>query len=531
MNKIKLNKQSRHLFELMHKVHENDLSEADQSELNKILKESEELRLIFLSMRDQHISLDERLRNRLISDHVLGFKETEQNESEPEKKDQKIFFRFLIILCLLSTGFLIGTCNQKETPHSDESNELNTPLDPFEHHIATISSSINTYNNRLKEGQDLKAGWLTVNKGKIILQMSSGMEISIQAPTKLKLINSSSIQLDSGKIHLKSAFGRKGFSVDTKYGKLNDQGAEFGIHIDSSIAASNCFTGELAFIQDDFIQIIHAGQNYSLKDRQFIDKEMYETADKVRAQVKKATAEKLASWRQYLHKLKYDPSTAFLYQFSPNSASPQELIQEVHRSELEPAHGKIIGASWEQGRFLGTHSLKFDSPNDRVKFFLNEKFDAMTYHMWVKFDHLTSNDHLGIFLSEKWHPHQITLQYVSIPKGSFFKVHSKDNFGHSSTFLKPEQILGKWLLISFTFDLVNEQVHLYLNGKNIDKTLNISSTPLQAPYIGWCDLMNWVPLNSQDIRNTPGQVDFLSIHRRAFSPKEILEFYEKSKTP
>ena len=73
----------------------------------------------------------------------------------------------------------------------------------------------------------------------------------------------------------------------------------------------------------------------------------------------------------------------------------------------------------------------------------------------------------------------------------------------------------------------------YVIGDSQDVTSqrHIATASLQESYMGWCDLMNWVPLNSQDIRNAPGQVDFLSIHRRAFSQKEIKQFYQESKTP
>ena len=105
MEKIKLNRQSRRLFELMHQSHEAELNEKETLELNSLLKESEELRLIFLSMRDQHISLDERLKNRRTNDHVLGFDDSPQ---EP-KESSKIFLKLLLIISLLAAGFAIGS--------------------------------------------------------------------------------------------------------------------------------------------------------------------------------------------------------------------------------------------------------------------------------------------------------------------------------------------------------------------------------------------------------------------------------------
>ena len=526
MDKVKLNRESRRLFELMHKSHETELDENEALELNTMLKESEELRLIFLSMRDQHISLDERLKNRRTSDHVLGH----NDNPEQTRSLSKSILQLFILLSVISISYIIGSSKTNkaatEANQNDEAIELN-----YDYHIATISSSINTYNTKLKKGQDLKAGWLTLNRGKIILEMSSGMEISVEAPAKLELINSSTIKLEQGKVRLQGSLGRKGFSVETAYGKISDQGADFGVHIDSDLASSTCFKGEIAFVKNEAIQIIIAGKSFDLINGKFIENENYNSADNVRKEASIASQRKLSSWRQFIQNLKYDPDTAFLYQFSPTPGHEDQLIQEVNRSEVEPAHGKIIGAKWEQGRFPGTNSLKFDSPNDRVKFFLNENFEAMTFNMWLKLDHLTNNNHLGIFLSEKWSNNQFTVQYLTMQDGAFFKIHSRANYSHRSSLINPNDIIGKWFLLSFTFDISKNSFHIYLNGKNIDNLSGLKTQKLEPTFIGWCDLMNWVPLESSDIRNTPGQVDFLSIHRKAFSHEEVQNFYLISKTP
>ena len=525
MKKLKINRDSRRLFELMHKSHENELDENEKIEINSMLRNSEDLRIAFLGFRDQHLFLNEKLKNRQVDDQVLGHLSVDNKKSSTN--NLLIFLIFCSLIGIILFVFQSKNNEQKEI--------VNNEIKPFEqshiNYVASISSSVDTNNPKLKKGEDLKAGWLSLSNGKIILQMSSGMEISVDAPAKLELLNGNSLRLKHGKIRLQGTLGRKGFSVYTEYGKIIDQAADFGINIDSHSASTSCFNAQIAYVKDEKILLVTAGKSFDLIEQKYIKTEKYESVKNIRDEENLVVKHKLDSWRQFIYKLKYDPDTAFLYQFAPNKNNENQLIQEVNRSEVEPAHGKIIGATWAKGRFPGTKSLKFDSPNDRVKFFLNEKFEAMTLNMWLKIDHLTNNDHIGIFLSEKWDLNQITLQHIVQNQGSFFKVDSKNNFSYLSKFFEPNQVLGKWLLVSFTFDINEKKFHLYLNGKNIDRHIRLNPKKISPPFIGWCDLMNWVPINSQDIRNAPGKVDFLSIHRRAFSSQEIKEFYLISKTP
>ena len=137
MDKVKLNRESRRLFELMHKSHETELNESEELELNSMLKKSEELRLIFLSMRDQHISLDERLKNRRTSDHVLGH----DDSPVQTKSSSKLILQILTILCLISIGFIIGSSKSNEATYKTEEDSEPIELN-YDYHIATISSSV-----------------------------------------------------------------------------------------------------------------------------------------------------------------------------------------------------------------------------------------------------------------------------------------------------------------------------------------------------------------------------------------------------
>jgi hypothetical protein len=525
MKKFKFTRDSRRIFELSHKYNDAELNDTEGQELNDLLKDNHEGQIIFLSLRDQELSLSDRLKNRSIHEKTLG------ESSERPQTNKTNYKNILLIFLSLSTVASLVFIIFKSRQIFEQKTELpKSASQKYERSIASITASIDVLDPTLQQGHDLSTGPLILKQGQIVLEMDSAMEINISAPAELELISGSKIFIKKGKVRFKSLINRKGFSLESEYGTILDQGADFGVYIDQSRASASCFTGTIAYRDDQFKKLIHAQESFSLIQKKYIESETYISTKAIQQQSKENTQNKLTQWKDSIQELKRSSDTAFLYQFQPNPHDDRSLQQDVHRSEMEPAHGKIIGASWEQGRFPGTHSLKFDKPNDRVKFFLNEKFEAMTFHMWVKFDQLTTNNHLGIFLSEKWHPNQLTLQYQITEQKQFFKVSSKDNFTRSSQSIKPSEFLGQWQLISFTFDINKKSFHIYLNGRNMDSTLSYNQDQLTPPFIGWCDLMNWVPLNSRDIRNVPGQVDFLSIHRREFSAAEVLQFYEKSKT-
>ncbi|WDE96661.1 hypothetical protein PQO03_01595 [Lentisphaera profundi] len=526
MSKFKFTRESRRIFELSHQLNDTELSEDEGTELNKLLKNNPEGQLIFLSLRDQDLSLSDRLQNRSIHEKTLG-------ESEPKKKTDSKSHTVLYIIVLTLIAFIaFFLFKNKSTEVTTEENTQALELtEPYRPYIASISSSIDVVDPKFKQGQDLKTGWLKLDQGMIVIELDSAMELNITAPAEIELQSGNKIFIKKGKVRLTSLIKRKGFAAFTQHGQILDQGADFGVNIQKHKATATCFLGSISFSDDSFKKIIHENQTFSLITKQLVDAESYLSTKSIHQQSKDRSQSQLLKWQELIKKLKTDPDTAFMYQFKPNPHDDKALIQEVYRGEVLPAHGKIIGATWAEGRFPTTHSLKFQRPNDRVKFFLNEKFPAMTMNLWVKFEHLTNNNHLGVLLSEKWEPNEFTVQLQTVPQGSFFKLSSKSNFTVSSDFFNAESILKNWILLSFTFDIEKKEFFIYINGEDVTSQRHIATASLQESYMGWCDLMNWVPLNSQDIRNAPGQVDFLSIHRSAFSPKEIKQFYQESKTP
>ena len=120
--------------------------------------------------------------------------------------------------------------------------------------------------------------------------------------------------------------------------------------------------------------------------------------------------------------------------------------------------------------------------------------------------------------------------YIQLMTGHenwYLKFSGKGQFICSSKTFTEKELLGKWQLLSFTLNLLKKESAIYIDGENMTAKQQVNNTT--PVYPGWIDLMNWLPNREHDIRNTPGQVDFLSIHRKAFTPEEIKEFYENSR--
>ena len=89
MNKFKFTRESGRIFELSHQLNDTELSEDEGKELNKLLKNNPEGQLIFLSLRDQDLSLSERLQNRSIHEKTLGESEPKETPKAKSKPDAK----------------------------------------------------------------------------------------------------------------------------------------------------------------------------------------------------------------------------------------------------------------------------------------------------------------------------------------------------------------------------------------------------------------------------------------------------------
>jgi len=526
MNKFKFDKKSKRVFELSQKLNDGLINDCEGAELNSLIKDEPDLQLLYLSLREQELEMTERFSGSSIHDRPLS---GELTSSEAVTKKPLKMSIPICVMALILLSFFLGQSLQKtsEINNVPQAQTKELSEDIFQETLANVKISLDVDNLNLSEGSSLTAGPFSFKSGQICLDMSSGMQITIQGPAKINLIDANSIEVTEGQVRLQSLLKRPDFSVLTKYGKITDQVADFGIDLNSSTTSISCFEGSILFTKNNLSKELTTGQSLSLKEQRPVEAPRYLSFQQLQDLAKKQNIEKLSSWLEYRDQLKKDPDTAFFYDFVPNIYAIDNLNQRAYRGEVAPAHGKIIGAHWADGRFPKTQSLHFQNSNDRVKFNLDEEFNQMTINLWLKLDRNTGNNIHGILLSERYEQHQIFLQLITRDENWHFKFSAKQHFVCTSKLFSENELLGKWSLLSLTMDNKQKQVAIYLNGTDITKILQMTNTG--PVYPGWVDLMNWLPIREHDIRNTPGQVDFLSIHRKAFTPEEIKDFYENSK--
>ena len=525
MSKYKFTKKSKRVFELTQKMLDGLINDDEGVELNELIKDDEELQILYLSLREQELELEERFHSSQVSDRPLS---GDLTSLPPVKKESRLIY-YLLIPCLILTGFILGFSLKKtpeiktvQTTHTDQ--EASAEIQKT---IASVHLSLNVDNPALAKDKSLFAGIYRLKTGQISLDMSEGMQITIEAPARFNLIDSNSIEIYQGKYRFDSLLDRPGFKVKTPYGSLIDQNADFGLSISDEEALAQCFKGAIDLIQKNQTRQIVAPQTEILMKKSTQKAPQFLSFNQLQDLAQKRNNDQFANWLETRDKLKGEPDTAFFYDFIPNVYAFDNLTQKAYRGEVAPAHGKIIGANWTQGRFPGTHSLNFEKSNDRVKFHLDEKFSQMTIHLWLKINQSLDKNIHGILLSEQYEDHQIFLQLITRDENWHYKFSAKGHFVCTTKPFTEEEHVGKWHLISLIMDAPNKEVKIYMNGENVSGTLRMNNP--DPVYPGWVDLMNWVPNRIDDIRNTPGQVDFFSVHRRVFSEDEIKDFYQNSR--
>ena len=327
----------------------------------------------------------------------------------------------------------------------------------------------------------------------------------------------------SGKLRVKLPPGRHGFRVFSDYGEVLDLGTEFAVKATKDEFFVYVYEGRVSY-SGKYAQkkLLKKGEFFSYRKGLPVtklksDHLQYKSVDELQKLNDGQVNARLLAWRLYQEEMKKDEKLAFLYNFQKDAYDSNFLRQAVYRGEASPSNGTILGAEWGAGRWPGVDSLHFSRPSDRVKMLIDEKFSKMTLNLWVRFDEIRPDHHHAVLLSEKFEPFEFTLQLVSLAPGIRLKLHSRSNINHFSEVIPRQQLMKKWNLITLTLDTRKNVTAIYLNGELSTQVQH--KNDIKPLYFGWCDLMNWVPIQEHDFRNSPGRVDFLAIHRRVLTPK------------
>ncbi len=234
---------------------EGDITEEQFSQLEQILKSSQQGREYYYRIMSTHASLSDSknvtlLRNKKereadfeVLNELLAIEtnspsielpkpvkpeavsEITEQEIEENKKKLRFYHRIKVLVSVAAVLILAVMM-------------LNTVLEPVE--IATVTNSLNT---TLSTGEEMTSG-IRLIKSDSVFRLKRGLleltydcdaRIIIESPATFSVVSGKSLKLDSGRIYLEALSKEaKGFTIITPNSDVIDLGTEFGVVVDQN---------------------------------------------------------------------------------------------------------------------------------------------------------------------------------------------------------------------------------------------------------------------------------------------------------
>lgn len=394
-------------------------------------------------------------------------------------------------------------------------------------------------------GETIPPGVLQWDAGLLQLEFYGGATVVAEGPASLEILDDSRVLCRSGRLRVHVPEPARGFAVLAPTVELVDLGTEFGIDV-----AANGATEVHVF--DGKIELYHANSNRNVASRRelyagdavavdrngdsvkieprdfdFVTPERLSTMTRVRRQ------EQLRDWQAFRDSLQDDPRVVAYFPFDRNDAEDRLLIG--FGADGSSLKGAIVGSEWSEGRWPDKTSLQFKRPGDRVRITVPGEFASLTYSTWLRVDGL-DREFNSLLLTDDFitnGPHwQIRRDGVLILG---VKHPVKGKYGYKSDSIFNLFRLGQWVHLATVYDNSKTRVSHYVDGELASReTLDQAAAGLLT--IGNATIGNWsLPPNSKFknverpgrlVRNFNGCMDELIVFGEALDDQEVRRIYE-----
>ena len=384
---------------------------------------------------------------------------------------------------------------------------------------------VNEVNAKFANGRSIddvkfSPGEYELTDGAVHLRFSSGADLVVEAPAKLKIFDAMNTRLLSGKVRAMVPPPAQGFTVAANDLHYEDIGTEFGLKVDEKGSSElHVFDGQVN---------VKDSKNNSLLKKVFKGQaiEYSDIANPVEKDLQPDDFMTVGSigfqrWRIQADKMSQDPDVIACYPFIRGDSDV--LKNTVENSRV--TDGKIVGARWVSGRWPGKEALLFDRKNDYVEMDIPIQVDEITVSMWLKIDRLDTVLS-PLFSSNRWDEGDIHLQMFRHQQPHFDVQGSGVGPIQKSVSNKPAPI-HDWIHIVGVFSSRESYGKVYINGE-LYRYGKFRKDVIIKP--GKCRIGHWVPVpRYESERRFTGKVDELVIWKKALSEKEISSLVEKGR--
>ena len=203
-----------HLLALISEMLDGDLSGSERDELNAILKASPEARAFYRSRMELHAAL-----------HLEASVQESPGARAPSAVPARRGFRRPIVAALAAT-VIAHLALAAILLWIERAPATFATLETIR--AARWESS----DHGITEGSRIGAGTIRLSEGLATLRFDSGLEVTLEGPTELRLVDALHCKLPAGIMEAKVPTSAHGFSVETPWVRIIDRGTRFSVAVD-----------------------------------------------------------------------------------------------------------------------------------------------------------------------------------------------------------------------------------------------------------------------------------------------------------
>lgn len=215
------------LWELLGKLSDDEISESEFEELDRILHDDEDARQIY---RD-HLAVDDRL----ASGEML-FAEIEQSE-KPAGLRIGGWRLWATAAALVIGGFLLSESLRGPAGSESDEGELveQNSAEPALASVKSIAGAVWANGQRpLEYGEALQDEWIHLEEGVIQLDFQTGAQVSLEGPAALQVVAEGECFVQQGTLVVLAPAEIGSFKVNTRNSEVVDLGTEFAVSVSES---------------------------------------------------------------------------------------------------------------------------------------------------------------------------------------------------------------------------------------------------------------------------------------------------------
>jgi ferric-dicitrate binding protein FerR (iron transport regulator) len=398
-------------------------------------------------------------------------------------------------------------------------------------------------------GALLPSGVVKLESGLAQVELFSGVRLVVEGEAEFEVISPMEMRLTQGSVRAHVPETAHGFRIHTPEGDVVDLGTEFAVSASAQSSELHVLQGEVEWhpraagmqrmVGGEALRWQAGGDHAAMT----ADNSRFVGLSEIKKRHDAAQLNRRAEWLQFSDQMLRDPRLLAWYRMDISDPGARMVRNLATTSEPRPGAGAIVAARRAEDRWgMSDGALDFSPAGSRVRVNVPGEFRSITLLAWVKINSL-DRWYNSLFLTDGAKLNQPHWQIMDDGR-LFFSVKKREGWDPKERlkdkhhFMSPpfwnSSLSGQWLMIATSYDVDQQKVTHYLNGKVLSQEEVTPEYLVETVSIGAASICNWSePAYRTDahfaVRNLNGSMDEFVIFSAALSPEEIAKIYKHGK--